>query len=273
MLEPVGVADEAHDVLPEPSRRRQVEVHHVARLEVLDADAFAGRRLDVEVREVVLHREVRRREVVETLLDEDVEPAELERFLAILGDTGTARDHPLTGDELPYTSTVVIDKFEEEGNLRRIAATIVVLIGRLDCASSRERRLGARNPNYASRREQRKTLRVVDHGAERHLFQVMANGTGFALFFHNYSTWLGKPGIWLEDLFVSPQHRGKGHGRALLIELARIAIDRGCGRVEWSVLDWNEPSIAFYRSLGALAMDEWTVYRMTGESITQLAGR
>jgi GNAT superfamily N-acetyltransferase len=96
---------------------------------------------------------------------------------------------------------------------------------------------------------------------------------GFALFFHNYSTWLGKPGIWLEDLFVLPEHRGHGHGRRLLIELARIARERGCGRIEWSVLDWNEPSIAFYRSLGALAMDEWTVYRLTGDSILRLAER
>lgn len=96
---------------------------------------------------------------------------------------------------------------------------------------------------------------------------------GFALFFHNYSTWLGKPGIWLEDLFVRPEHRGHGHGRRLLVEIARIARERGCGRIEWSVLDWNEPSIAFYRSLGALAMDEWTVYRLTGEAIDQLAER
>lgn len=96
---------------------------------------------------------------------------------------------------------------------------------------------------------------------------------GFALFFHNYSTWLGKPGIWLEDLFVRPEHRGHGHGRRLLVEIARIARERGCGRIEWSVLDWNEPSIAFYRSLGALAMDEWTVYRLTGDAIDQLAER
>jgi len=95
---------------------------------------------------------------------------------------------------------------------------------------------------------------------------------GFALFFHNYSTFLGRPGIYLEDLFVLPEHRGAGHGRALLAHLAGLAVERGCGRVEWSVLDWNEPSIAFYRSLGARAMDDWTVYRLDGEALRSLAG-
>ena len=95
---------------------------------------------------------------------------------------------------------------------------------------------------------------------------------GFALFFHNYSTFLGKPGLYLEDLFVRPEHRGGGHGKALLAHLARLAVERDCGRLEWSVLDWNEPSIAFYRSLGAAAMDEWTGYRLMGEALTSLAG-
>jgi GNAT superfamily N-acetyltransferase len=94
---------------------------------------------------------------------------------------------------------------------------------------------------------------------------------GFALFFHNFSTWLGRPGIWLEDLFVRPDLRGQGHGRALLVELARLAKERGCGRLEWSVLDWNEPSIAFYRGLGAEAMHEWTIYRLTGRALDELA--
>jgi GNAT superfamily N-acetyltransferase len=94
---------------------------------------------------------------------------------------------------------------------------------------------------------------------------------GFALFFHNYSTFEGKPGIYLEDLFVVPEFRGHGHGRALLARLARIAIERGCARLEWSVLDWNEPSIAFYRSLGAAPMDEWTVYRLTRAALATLA--
>ena len=94
---------------------------------------------------------------------------------------------------------------------------------------------------------------------------------GFALFFHNFSTFLGRPGIYLEDLFVRPEHRGAGHGKALLAHLASLAVERGCGRLEWSVLDWNEPSIAFYRSLGAVAMDEWTVYRLTGDALSTLA--
>ncbi len=93
---------------------------------------------------------------------------------------------------------------------------------------------------------------------------------GFALFFHNFSTWTGKPGIHLEDLFVRPEFRGKGFGKAMLVELARTALERGCGRLEWSVLDWNEPSIAFYKGLGAQAMDGWTVYRVDGESLRRL---
>jgi len=96
---------------------------------------------------------------------------------------------------------------------------------------------------------------------------------GFALFFHNFSTFLGRPGLYLEDLFVRPEHRGAGHGRALLRELGRIAVARGCGRIEWSVLDWNEPSIAFYRSLGARPMEEWLLYRLTGDAMTALAER
>lgn len=94
---------------------------------------------------------------------------------------------------------------------------------------------------------------------------------GFALFFHNFSTWTGKPGIWLEDLFVWPELRGQGFGKALLVELARIAVERGCSRFEWSVLDWNEPSIAFYRALGAVPMDEWTTYRVAGDALVNLA--
>src|SRR5215510_12395421 len=91
---------------------------------------------------------------------------------------------------------------------------------------------------------------------------------GFALFFHNYSTFVGKPGIYLEDLFVQPEHRGKGHGKALLAEIARLAVERDCGRLEWSVLTWNRLAIDFYRSLGATPMDEWTTYRLAGEALT-----
>ena len=94
---------------------------------------------------------------------------------------------------------------------------------------------------------------------------------GFALYFHNYSTFLGKPGLYLEDLFVEPGQRGKGMGRALLQRLAAIALERGCGRVEWAVLDWNAPSIAFYRALGASAMDDWTVFRLEGAALRALA--
>ena len=91
---------------------------------------------------------------------------------------------------------------------------------------------------------------------------------GFALFFHNFSTFLGKAGIYLEDLFVLPEFRGRGHGKNLLKILSRIAVERGCGRVEWCCLDWNRPSIDFYKSFGAVPMDDWTIYRLTGENLT-----
>lgn len=94
---------------------------------------------------------------------------------------------------------------------------------------------------------------------------------GFALFFYNFSTFLGRSGIYLEDLFVYPEHRGKGYGKALLQKLARIAVERGCGRLEWCCLDWNEPSIDFYLSLGAEPMEEWTTYRVAGDTLNQLA--
>jgi GNAT superfamily N-acetyltransferase len=95
----------------------------------------------------------------------------------------------------------------------------------------------------------------------------------FALFFHNYSTFLCKPGIYLEDLFVLPEHRRKGHGKALLSALAQVAKERGCGRFEWSVLEWNEPAIAFYRSLGAKLLDDWRTFRVTGQALDDLAAR
>lgn len=94
---------------------------------------------------------------------------------------------------------------------------------------------------------------------------------GFAVFFYNFSTWLGRPGLYLEDLFVKPEKRGKGYGRALLVDLAKVARDRGCGRMEWAVLDWNDPAIKFYRALGAKPMDEWTVFRLTRDGIAKLA--
>ena len=94
---------------------------------------------------------------------------------------------------------------------------------------------------------------------------------GFALFFHNFSTFVGRAGIYLEDLFVQPEHRGKGYGKALLQQLAKIAVERGCGRLEWVCLNWNQPSIDFYKSLGAVPMDEWTIYRIAGPRLKEFA--
>lgn len=94
---------------------------------------------------------------------------------------------------------------------------------------------------------------------------------GFALYFHNFSTFLGRAGIYLEDLYVRPEHRGKGYGKSILKRLAAIAVERGCGRLEWWCLDWNKPSIDFYLSLGAQPMSDWTVYRITGDTLTELA--
>ena len=95
---------------------------------------------------------------------------------------------------------------------------------------------------------------------------------GFALFFHNFSTFLGKPGLYLEDLFVRPAARGLGIGKRLLVWLARTALERGCARLDWAVLDWNEPSIGFYHRLGGVALDEWTTFRLTGAALERLAG-
>ena len=104
------------------------------------------------------------------------------------------------------------------------------------------------------------------------LFAVVeGRDVGFALFFHNFSTFLGRAGLYLEDLFVRPEYRGKGYGKAILGQLAWIALERGCGRMEWWCLDWNRPSIDFYRALGARPMDEWTVYRLTAAEMEQLA--
>lgn len=107
--------------------------------------------------------------------------------------------------------------------------------------------------------------------AEAVFIESGGTAVGFALYFINFSTFLGKPGIYLEDLFVNPEHRGRGFGKALLAHLARVCVERGYGRLEWSVLDWNEPSIHFYKSLGAVPMDEWTVYRLTGDPLRALA--
>jgi GNAT superfamily N-acetyltransferase len=117
----------------------------------------------------------------------------------------------------------------------------------------------------------RRTLFGNPRYAEVIIAESDGEPVGFALFFHNYSTFLAAPGIYLEDLFVKPHARGRGIGKALLVRLAAIAKSRNCGRVEWAVLNWNAPSIAFYQSLGAKAMDEWNVYRLTGEALEALA--
>lgn len=107
--------------------------------------------------------------------------------------------------------------------------------------------------------------------AEALIAQDGAGAQGFALYFHNFSTFLARPGIYLEDLFVRPAARGRGLGKALLVRLAQIALERGCGRLEWSVLDWNAPAIAFYQSLGARSMDDWRINRVTGPALAALA--
>ena len=124
----------------------------------------------------------------------------------------------------------------------------------------------------ATEHDVRESLFGQQPGAEVLLAQVDGAPAGFALFFHNYSTFLGRRGIWLEDLFVRPEHRGLGIGRELLARLAQLAVERRCGRLEWSVLDWNEPAIGFYRSLGARAMTDWTTFRVTGDALAALAG-
>ena len=115
---------------------------------------------------------------------------------------------------------------------------------------------------------------IFDKGAAEVIF-ILCEGVeaGFAVFFHNFSTFLGRAGIYLEDLYVLPAYRGRGLGKALLRELARIALERGCGRMEWSGLDWHRPSLDFYRSMGAVPMDEWTVYRLAGETLEAAGGR
>jgi GNAT superfamily N-acetyltransferase len=125
----------------------------------------------------------------------------------------------------------------------------------------------------ASEEDLRETLFGVRPAAEVRIAEWQGQPAGFALFFHNYSTFVGKRGIYLEDLFVLPEYRGKGIGRALLVHLARLAVDRRCGRFEWSVLDWNKPAIDFYRRLGAREMSDWRIYRTDGPNLAKLASR
>jgi GNAT superfamily N-acetyltransferase len=115
---------------------------------------------------------------------------------------------------------------------------------------------------------------LFGEGARAHalICRVAGVEAGFAVYFFNYSTWQGREGLYLEDLYVSPANRKAGAGKAMLQHLARIAVKKGCGRFEWSVLDWNAPAIAFYRSIGAVAMDEWVRYRLAGEALANLAG-
>jgi len=107
--------------------------------------------------------------------------------------------------------------------------------------------------------------------AEVIIGEYKGEAVGFALFFHNYSTFLGQAGIYLEDLYVNPEMRGKGFGKTMLKYLAKLAVERDCGRLEWACLDWNEPSICFYKGLGAEALNDWTVYRLTGEKLQKMA--
>ena len=116
----------------------------------------------------------------------------------------------------------------------------------------------------------RETLFGARPYAEVSLGYLADDPAAFALYFHNYSTFLGRPGIYLEDLYVREEFRGRGLGRAMLRSLARLAVERGCGRLEWAVLNWNEPAINFYRGLGAAPMDEWTVFRVTGDALDRL---
>lgn len=144
--------------------------------------------------------------------------------------------------------TVIAELIRALASYERLAAAVV-----LDEADLREHLFG----------ERRFAEVLIAEDGERVV--------GFALFFHNYSTFRGKPGIYLEDLFVRPQARGQGHGRALLQRLAALAVERGCARLEWAVLDWNDASIAFYRALGAEALDDWTMYRLADAALLALA--
>ena len=130
----------------------------------------------------------------------------------------------------------------------------------------------ARNEVLADQSHIRATLFSEEPKAFSLICEIDGQAVGFAVYFYNYSTWLGKHGVYLEDLYVAPEQRGSGAGKALLKELARIAVNNNCGRLEWSVLDWNEPAIKFYEAMGAKPQDGWTVYRLTGDSLLEFAG-
>ena len=157
-----------------------------------------------------------------------------------------------------------------ERRIERATARDVPLILSLIKALAEYERLA--DEAVATEAALRESLFGPQAGAEVAIAYAGEEPVGFAVWFHNYSTFLGRAGLYLEDLFVLPQWRGRGIGRQLLAYVAGVAVARGCGRMEWSVLNWNEPAIRFYRRMGARAMDEWTVYRLTGEALTQLGG-
>jgi len=149
-----------------------------------------------------------------------------------------------------------------------LAADVPLILGLIRELAEYER---APNDVVANEEGLRQVLFGDKPSAEVLLAFEDENPVGFAVYFFNFSTWLGRPGLYLEDLFVRPETRGKGFGRALLQRLAQIARERGCGRMEWAVLNWNEPAIGFYKKLGALPQDQWTVFRLTQEGIAELA--
>ena len=149
-----------------------------------------------------------------------------------------------------------------------VAADVPVILGLIRELAEFERLL---DQVTATPEQLHETLFGARPSAEVILCRVDDEVAGFALFFHNYSTFLALPGLYLEDLYVRQKFRGQGCGEALLRRLAQIAVERGCGRFEWSVLDWNQRAIEFYKSLGAVAMDEWTIYRVAGDALIKLA--
>jgi GNAT superfamily N-acetyltransferase len=156
----------------------------------------------------------------------------------------TIRIEPATERDVPVILQMIRDLAEYERMADQVVAT----------------EAGLRESLFSGRRDAEVLLAYADD-----------TPAGFALFFHNYSTFVGRRGLYLEDLFVKPEWRGSGIGKRLLVELARIAVERGCGRFEWSVLDWNEPAIGFYKKLGAVPMQEWTIFRVTGDALAKLA--
>jgi GNAT superfamily N-acetyltransferase len=154
-------------------------------------------------------------------------------------------------------------------NIRAATVADVPVILRL----IRELATYERAPNdvVATEKGLREVLFGSDPSAKVALVFEGKQAVGFAVYFFNFSTWLGRPGLYLEDLFVEPEKRGRGYGRALLVHLAQIAHNHGCGRMEWAVLNWNEPAIGFYKKLGAIPLSDWTVFRLTGDQISHLA--